>query len=233
MLDKKIINKLSSNPCSVIDIGTILGAKSDAHYPIITEDKQLGTLLKVIKDYTGHIGTKLALQMLSNVAVRPFNIRHATWEQIDIKNKQWIIPGKEMKTKKEHIVPLSEQVLKILDEAKSLNLNMKEMISGGTLVFPSTRSVTSPMSDNTLVGALRRMGYTKEEMVAHSFRGIFSTVTNEMDNDFDRDTIDLQLAHSIGSSVSRAYNRADRLQKRTEMMQWYSDLLEEYQNDKN
>ena len=119
-----------------------------------------------------------------------------------------------MKTKKELIVPLSKQVVELLQEAKN----------DSALVFPSIRSKTSPMSDNALVGALRRMDYSRDEIVAHSFRGIFSTIAHEK-GVYAHDVIETQLAHTVGSSVSQAYNRAKYLDERTQMMQWWSDYL--------
>ena len=128
-----------------------------------------------------------------------------------------------MKKRKELIVPLSKQVLEILEEAKELNTT--------GLIFPSTKSKTTPMSDAAMVGALRRLGYATDEIVAHSFRGIFSTIAHEKAL-YGHEVIETQLAHSVGTSVSQAYNRAVYLKERTEMMQWYSDLLQGYKEKK-
>ena len=166
--------------------------------------------------------------MIAHVFVRPGNIRSMVWEDIDLKKKQWIIPASKMKTKKELIVPLSEQVLDILKAAEALNPEKLLMKRGddnlGALVFPSPKSKTQPLSDGAMVGALRRIGYTTEDIVAHSFRGIFSTIAHEK-SEYSHDVIETQLAHSVGSKVRQAYNRAIYLKERTEMMQWYSTLL--------
>ena len=213
-------DEIDRNPTSDLKLGDILGPKTTTNYPIITEPKELGILLKSIHEYTGHVSTKLGLIMIAHTFVRPINIRYAKWNEIDLKTKQWVIPASKMKTKKELIVPLSKQVLELLEEAKN----------DSELVFPSIRSKTSPMSDNALVGALRRIGYTREEIVAHSFRGIFSTIAHEK-GIYAHDVIETQLAHTVGSSVSQAYNRAKYLDERTLMMQWWSDYLTNIKNN--
>lgn len=208
----------SRNPCADIDLGEMLGAKSKNHYPIITDNKELGALLKAIDDYKGHYSTVMALKMQAHVFVRPFNIRHAKWDQIDLTDNKWTIPASEMKTKSEHIVPLSDQMVDLLHEVHKF--------SGDSLyLFPSSRGHNRPMSDAALVNALRRMGYDKDEIVAHSFRGIFSTIAHEKSS-FKHEVIEVQLAHSVGNSVSEAYNRAKYLEERTMLMQWWSDYLE-------
>lgn len=209
-------DEIERNPTADIKLGDILGPKKTTNYPIITDPKELGILLKSIQDYTGHVSTKLALIMIAHTFVRPANIRYAKWVEFDLKAKQWVIPASKMKTKKELIVPLSKQVIELLEEAKN----------DSELVFPSLRSKTSPMSDNALVGALRRVGYSRDEIVAHSFRGIFSTIAHEK-GVYSHDVIETQLAHTVGSSVSQAYNRAKYLDERAQMMQWWSDYLTE------
>jgi len=239
---------VESNPCKDIKIGDVLGKSQEVHFPVITDASELGMLLKTICTYNDGnlrpISTSiiLALKMISNVFVRPTNIRHAVWSEIDLNKKRWTIPANKMKTKKEFIIPLSSQMLELLEDAKILNPDMKPMIRKkkvdgkdveenlGALIFPSPKSVTQPLSDGALVGALRRIGYTKEDIVAHSFRGIFSTIAHEKDV-YSHDVIETQLAHSVGSKVSQAYNRAVYLKERTQMMQWYSDLLEGYENN--
>jgi len=213
------------NPTADITLSDVIGKKQTVSYPIITGDKELGALLKTISEYgidsssgtRAHSSTRLALQMISHTFVRPANVRLATWSEVDMDAKQWVIPGSKMKTKKELIVPLSEQAIAILEEAK-------EASPDSEYIFPSNRSKTSPMSDNAMVGALRRMGYEREEIVAHSFRGIFSTIAHEK-GIYGHEVIETQLAHSVGNSVSQAYNRAVYLKERTEMMQWYSTHL--------
>jgi integrase len=215
-------DEIERNPCKDIALKDLLGKRREVHYPIITDSKELGILLNAINEYSGHTSTKMALLMIAHTFVRPHNIRHAKWEQINLETAQWIIPAKEMKSRKELIVPLSTHVIAILKD-------MQRLSNPDSYVFPSPKSKTETLSDAALVGALRRLGYTKEQIVAHSFRGIFSTLTHEKGK-FDHAVIETQLAHTVGSSVSQAYNRAVYLKERTQMMQWYSDLLEGYQN---
>ncbi len=211
-------DEVEINPCKSVSLKDVVGVSKTNNYPIITNDRELGTLLNLIDEYKGHISTKLALKLIAHTFVRPTNIRHAKWTEIDLNTKQWIIPSSKMKTKKELIVPLSKQSIMIIEEAKQYNADSK-------LLFPSTRGKDTPLSDAAMVGALRRIGYTKEEIVAHSFRGIFSTIAHE-DGRFAHNVIETQLAHTVGSKVSQAYNRALYLKERTEMMDWYSHHLD-------
>ena len=123
-----------------------------------------------------------------------------------------------MKMKRDHIVPFSMQAIKILEEIQPLT-------GPGRYVFPSLRTHTRPMSENTINGALRRLGYTKEEMTGHGFRSMASTLLNE--NGWSADAIERQLAHVEGNSVRAAYNYADYLEERKRMMQWWADYLDD------
>lgn len=149
--------------------------------------------------------------------VRPGELRHAEWSEIDLKAKEWRIPAEKMKMKRAHIVPLSRQSIKVFEEA--------EMITGhGKYVFPSERSAARPMSNNTVNAALRRMGYAKEEMTGHGFRSMASTNLNEMG--YHPDHIERQLAHVETNKVRAAYNHAEYLPERKKMMQAWADYLE-------
>jgi integrase len=211
-------DEVEINPCKSVSLKDVVGVSKTNNYPIITDNEELGILLNSIDNYPGHISTKLALKLIAHTFVRPANIRHATWDEINFQTKQWIIPANKMKMKKELIVPLSDQSVSIIKEAKQHSGNSK-------LLFPSPRSNSTPLSDAAMVGALRRIGYTKNEIVAHSFRGIFSTIAHEHGL-YSHDVIETQLAHTVGSKVSQAYNRALYLQERTEMMSWYSSFLD-------
>lgn len=215
-------DEVELNPCKSVSLKDVVGVSKTNNYPIITDDKELGILLNLIEQYTGHISTKLALKLIAHTFVRPANIRHAQWNEINIREKQWIIPASKMKMDKELIVPLSEQSIEIIKEAKKYS-------SGSKLLFPSPRGKDTPLSDAAMVGGLRRIGYTKNEIVAHSFRGIFSTIAHEHAA-YAHDVIETQLAHTVGSKVSQAYNRALYLKERTEMMSWYSNHLDSIMN---
>lgn len=213
--------KAERNPAADILLEEILGKVSKQHYPTITDDKGIKNLLTSIKEYQGETSTKYALLMLSYTFVRPINIRLALWSEIDLKAKQWVIPAKKMKTKDEFIIPLTSQLIELLKDI--------QLYSGDSpYLFPSTKSKTTPLSDGALLGAIRRMGYTKEEFTPHGFRAMFSTIAHEKSH-FKYDVIETQLAHSVGSSVSQAYNRAKYLNERVELMQWWSNYLDEVQ----
>lgn len=206
----------TSNPCILLEIEFEYETKS---YPIIEKPKEIGHLLNSIEDYSGEYLIKMALLFASNVAVRPANIRFAQWDEIDFDNHLWKIPASKMKTNKDHLVPLSSQSTKMLKEVEKLTVD-------ANYIFHSPRSKTSPMSDAAMLNALRRLGYSKDEIVVHSFRAMFSTISNE--REFAREeVIEVQLAHSVGSKSAKAYNRAKYLNERRELMQKWSDFIEE------
>jgi len=207
------------NPCADIEIGEIIGKTNEQHYPTITDNTGIKNLFTSINEYGGELSTKYALLFLAYTFVRPSNVRLALWSEIDLKNKQWVIPAKKMKTKDEFIVPLTDTVIALLEDIK--------LYSGDSpYLFPSTKSKSTPLSDGALLGAIRRMGYTKEEFTPHGFRAMFSTIAHEKSG-FAYDVIETQLAHSVGNSVSQAYNRAKYLNERVKLMQWWSNYLNE------
>jgi integrase len=209
------------NPSNDFDIKEITGVVKTTHYPTITDEKGIKNLLMSIKEYGGELSTKYALLFLAYTFVRPTNARLALWSEIDLEAKQWVIPAKKMKTRDEFIIPLSNTLIELLQEIK--------LYSGDSeYLFPSTKSKSTPLSDGALIGAVRRMGYTKEEFTPHGFRAMFSTIAHEKSH-FAYEVIETQLAHSVGNSVSQAYNRAKYLDERVKLMQWWSDYLDEVQ----
>jgi len=210
--------KAKRNPAADLEVSEIIGKSTEQHYPTITDDNKIANLLTSIEEYGGEYSTKQALMMMAYTAVRTINIRYALWSEIDFDQKLWVIPAKKMKTKDEFIVPLSDTVIKLLKET--------QLYSGDSpYLFPSTKSKTTPMSDGALLGAIRRMGYSKNEFTPHGFRAMFSTIAHEKSN-FNYDVIETQLAHSVGNSVSKAYNRSKYLDERRKLMQWWSDYLD-------
>jgi integrase len=187
--------------------------------PAITEKKALGTVLRAIDGFDGQPTTTAALKLLVLLAPRPGELRHARWGEFDLDAATWTIPAGRMKMRREHRVPLSRQAISLLRELYSLT-------GDGELVFQSIRSRSCPMSENTLNAALRRMGYAKDEVVAHGFRATFSTFANESGK-WNPDAIEAALAHVENNSVRRAYNRAQFWDERVEMAQWWADLLDE------
>lgn len=192
------------------------------HHASITDPKAIGALLRSIKGFNGSFITKCALQLAPLVFVRPGELRHAEWQEIFFDKVQWRIPDYKMKMRQLHIVPLSKQAIKILQSIHPLTGN-------GKYVFPSIRSISRPMSENTINGALRRMGYEKNEMTGHGFRSMASTLLHE--HDWQHAAIERQLAHSERNKVSAAYNYAEYLTVRSEMMQWWADYLDELAAD--
>jgi integrase len=188
------------------------------HHPSITEPVKVGGLIRSIQSYSGSIVTATALRLSPLVFVRPSELRQAEWAEIDLDNAEWRIPPEKMKMRVVHIVPLSIQAIEILKDI--------QLITGSDkYVFPSNRTITRPMSDNTINAALRRLGYTKDEMTAHGFRSMASTILNEQG--WHGDAIERQLAHSEGNGVRAAYNYAQHLPERKKMMQAWADYLDE------
>lgn len=183
----------------------------------ITDPKKIGALLRAIDGYDGSIETKCALRIAPYVMLRPVELRSAEWSEIDFDKKQWKIPAKKMKMKRPHIVPLSEQAITILRDMQPVTGQWK-------YVFPSLCSKERPISNNTINGALRRMGYSKEEMTAHGFRAMASTLLHE--NGFESSHIEAQLAHAERNKVKAAYNHAEYLEQRAEMLHWWADYLD-------
>ena len=183
----------------------------------ITNPGKIGELLRAIAGYEGHFITKCALQFAPLVFVRPGELRHAEWREISFDTAEWKIPAEKMKMRNPHIVPLSRQAVAVLRELEPFTKRSR-------YVFPSLRSSERPMSNNTVLAALRRMGYAKEEMSGHGFRSMASTLLNEQG--WNRDAIERQLAHAEGNGVRAAYNYAEFLPERRKMMQAWADNLD-------
>jgi len=210
-----IEGKVERNPCS--DLQGALTPVVNNNYPTITNPKEVGTLLQLIDEYKGSHIVRYALKLAPLVFVRPGELRQAEWSEIDFEKKLWKIPGEKMKMKTPHLVPLSTQAIAILKEIYPLT-------SKSRYVFHSERTFDRPMSDNTLNAALRKIGYSKDEMVAHGFRAMASTLLHE--NKWNTEYIERQLAHSERNKVKAAYNHAEYLEERTKMMQWWADYLD-------
>ncbi|WP_394659260.1 tyrosine-type recombinase/integrase [uncultured Novosphingobium sp.] len=209
--------RLVSDPTR--DLRGALTAPTVTHYGAITDAKKAGELLRAIDDYEGSGITKLALQIAPHVFVRPGELRHAEWSEIDLDGALWIIPAGKMKSRKTHHVPLSRQVMALFHEV--------EAITGPSgYVFPSVRTRTRPMSENTINAGLRRLGYATDEMTAHGFRAMASTLLNESGK-WNPDAIERALAHGDTDKVRAAYHRGAHWKERVEMAQWWSDYLDQ------
>lgn len=218
-----------------IDKKVILKPKvTKRHFPIITDKKDLKALLIAIDEYSGDYTTKKALQVMPYLALRPTNIRHLEWGEVDLKNKTIDIPGQKMKARKKdkekyrYVAPLHDTVIEHLRE-------VQKFTGDGKYVFPSMVYKNKPMSENTLNVSLRRMGYTKDEIVSHSFRGIFSTIAHDhmATHGVSSLAIEKQLNHQESNQVKAAYNHSEYWQERVKLVTWYGDYLNGVKNAKN
>jgi Integrase len=183
----------------------------------ITEPKKVGKLLRAIDGYQGSFVVQCALKLAPLVFVRPGELRHAEWAEIDFENAEWNIPASKMKMKEPHLVPLSKQAIEILTE-------LKKLTGSGRYVFPG-RTSERPMSDNAILAALRNMGYAKDEMSGHGFRAMARTILDEV-LQVRPDFIEHQLAHAVRDPNGRAYNRTAHLKERRRMMETWADYLD-------
>jgi integrase len=189
------------------------------HRAAIVDPKGFGALLRAIGDYEGAPETLFAMELLALTFVRPGELRSAEWSEFDFDRAIWAIPGEKMKMRRAHRVPLATQSLTILRK-------LKDITGAGRLLFPSARSAERPMSENTINGALRRLGFKQDEMTAHGFRSAASSVLNECGL-WNPDAIERQLAHVEPDAVRRAYARADYWDERVKMMAWWADKCDE------
>jgi len=192
------------------------------HRPAITDEVQLGGLMRNIDQYDGWPTLKAALLLLALTMTRPGDVRYMRRSEIIFPKALWRIPAERMKMRRPHDVPLSRQALMVIRSVWDL--------SASDLVLPSIRSLTTPLSENALNSALRRMGYTKDEVCAHGFRSSASTILNE--RGFNPDVIEAALAHQDEDEVRRAYNRTTYLKERITLMQEWADLLDLFREQK-
>lgn len=207
------------------DLRGALPPPQERHHASITDETGVGELLCAIDGYEGHFVTRCALRLAPLVFVRPGELRAATWSEIDFAKAEWRIPAARMKMREVHIVPLAQQAIAILREIEPLtNIARESRPEASRYVFPSARTADRPMSNNAVLAALRRMGFEKGEMTGHGFRSIASTMLHEMG--WPHHVIERQLAHAERSAVSAAYNYAQYLPERRQMMQAWADHLD-------
>jgi len=205
-------------------IGALTTAKVK-HFPAITDPAAFGALLRAIEDYQGDPAVMYALKLTPHVFQRPGEIRQMEWREIDFEKAVWIIPEGKMKMRQPHSVPLSRQALAILTA-------MRQLSGSSRYVFPSVRTLARPISDNTINAALRRMGYSKEQMTAHGFRTSASSLLNESGK-WNPDAIERALAHMVSGEIRRIYNQSAYWPERVAMAQWWSDYLDELREGGN
>jgi len=187
------------------------------HMATITDKKRIGELLRAIDAYGGFLPIKCALRLAPMFFVRPGELQKAEWAEFDFEGAEWRIPAAKMKMKQRHIVPLSRQAIRVLEE-------LRVYTGHGRFLFPSIRTDIKPIALESMLVAIRSMGFTKEEMTMHGFRGMASTILNE--HGYNRDWIERQLAHGERDGIRAAYNYAEYLPERRRMMQEWSDFLD-------
>jgi integrase len=190
------------------------------HFAAITEPKKVGELLRDIDGYQGSFVVQCAFKLSPLLFVRPGELRRMEWDELDLDNAQWLIPGEKMKMGTAHIVPLSTQAVTILREIQPLT-------GRGKYVFHGERDHDRPMSDNAIRSALRRMGWANDEMTPHGFRAMASTILDNMG--YKQEWLERQLAHEEPNKIKAAYKREAwrmYLPERTAMMQAWADYLD-------
>jgi integrase len=196
-----------------------LASPTVQHRAAIIEPKAFGGLLRAIAGYEGGAETLAALQLLPLTLVRPGELRAAEWAEFDFDAGIWAIPAGKTKMRRPHRVPLAPQAIAILRDLHAIT-------GQGKFLFPSVRTPTRCMSENTINAALRRLGFQKDEMSGHGFRSSASSMLNESGL-WNADAIERQLAHVDNDSIRRAYARADFWEERVRMMTWWAERCEE------
>lgn len=198
--------------------GDALAPVVERHHAAITDPAAVARLLSDLDAYQGHFHVRTALLLAPLTFVRPGNLRRARWSEINFIAAEWRIPFQRMKMREQFVVPLSRQALDLLR-------GLHPLTGAGEFLFPGVRDRKRPMSENTVNAALRRLGYGQDDMTGHGFRTMASTLLNEQG--YPPDIIELQLAHEERNKVRAAYNRAQRLAERRQMMQAWADYLDE------
>jgi integrase len=208
----------SRNPVAEFKPSDVLLPTKKENYARV-DAKDLPDLLRAIEVYRGKVITRLAMKLLALTFVRTSELIEARWEEIDLKAHRWNIPPERMKMDTPHIVPLARQAVELLELLHTIT-------GAGELIFPGNRDPMKPMSNNTILLALDRMGY-RGKQTGHGFRGLASTILHEQG--YNHDHIELQLTHAPRNAVSAAYNHALYLEPRAKMMQDWADFLEQAQ----
>lgn len=216
-----ILGHITVNPAS--SLHRLIPSTPQEHQKVIDIDpKKIGALMSAIYRYQGSVIIQQALLLVAYTFCRSNEVCGALWSEVDIKKREWRIPAERMKMKRPHIVPLVDQTVKIFEFMEPISKSFDRH------VFPGRMSAdgTSHVSGNGLLQALEKMGYDGEnKMSVHGFRSIASTILN--DNGFNRDHVERQLAHVEGNKIRAAYNHAEFIDDRREMMRWYADHLDE------
>jgi integrase len=206
------------NPAA--DLDGALVPRVIKHNASLTDPVKIKDLLRAMDAFPGSHVVKNALWFSAYVFQRPGEIRQAEWAEVNFEAREWRIPAPKMKMRRQHIVPLSNQAYAILE-------HMKAFTGHGKYIFPSMRAISSgnvPMSSSTISTALCRLGFGKDEMSPHGFRSMASTILHE--RGWHSDAIERQLSHVERNAVKAAYNYAEYMPERREMMQAWADWLD-------
>ena len=212
------LRHIKSNPMASIDLKVITTPHKKKNFAHTTDEEVFKEILLSIEDYRGELYTRVALQIMPYVFLRPQNITGAKWEYIDFDKKLWVIPKEDMKMDREHIVPLTDSMISIIKQVEG---------SGSEYVFPSSYSRTRKMSENTLNMALKRLGWGGVQ-TAHGFRHTMSTFmhSNISVHGISSDVIEMQLSHVDKNTIRGTYNKAIYMKERVRLMAWVSNFLD-------
>ncbi len=210
------IGAVSSDPCR--DLRGALVPHQKGQFAALTKPQDVGVLMLAIDDYKGSGVVRAALKFSALTFCRPGEIRKAEWQEIDFDRQEWTIPAAKMKVRVEHRVPLSRQALEALR-------GLHPLTGAGKYLFPGPRGVDKPLSENAINTAIRIMGYGKEQMTAHGFRAMASSLLNEIGH--RSDVIEAQLAHKGADKIRAIYNRAQYMDERRQLMQAWADYLDQ------
>ncbi len=195
------------------------------HFAAITNPTEVGALLNAIDGYPGQAVTRMAMRLSPHVLLRPGELRQAEWSDIDLERAILSIPADRMKMRRPHRVPLSRQVLRMIEELRAITGHRQYM-------FTCLGKPRKAMSENAVNQGLRRLGYTTNDMTAHGFRAMAATLLNET-GQWNADAIERQLAHMDTNQVRRAYARGEYWDERVTMMQHWSDYLDQLRDGGN
>jgi len=213
-------DRATQNPATQL-IGVLKTKKVEHRHAL--DSKELPIFLNKLEHAESHIIVKIATKVLIHTFVRTGELRYAKWEEFDFKERQWLIPGDRMKMDNDHIVPLTDQVIELLEELKPINGHRE-------YVFASPSRPKQPLSENAILNLIYRMGY-KNKATGHGFRATASTILNEMG--YNPDAIERQLAHAERNKVRAAYNRSEYLPQRVEIMINWSRYLDGINTSQN
>ncbi|GGE21456.1 integrase [Polymorphobacter glacialis] len=215
-------DRAKADPAALLKGGLI--SPKVKHHAAILEPEKLGALLRAIDGFNGSPVTLLALRIAPHVFVRPGELRHAEWVEFDIENAIWQIPAGKMKARRPHSVPLSSQVLGMIDE-------LRDLTGSWPYLFPSMQTRLKPMSENTVNAAFRRMGFGNDEVTGHGLRSTASTLLNQSGR-WHPDAIERALAHGDSDATRGAYHRGQYWDERVKMAKWWSDYLDQLRAQK-